>query len=66
MKFPGFEELTRILLWIIGSALIGFGAATEAEVAAFMTPEVVGGLGLVIAAVWRIVRGVTQDEEVVE
>ena len=59
MKVPNTEETLRILLWVIGSALVGAGAATETQWTPLMEPEFLGALGLVLATVWRVWRGAT-------
>ena len=53
---PSIEELSRILVWILGSGLAGFGIATPEALMQIVQPEVLGALVLVFAAIWRTFR----------
>lgn len=50
------EELSRILVWVLGSFGTGFGIATPEALFALVQPEVIGAIMVVVAAVWRYVR----------
>lgn len=50
------EELSRILVWVLGSFGTGFGLATPEALFALVQPEVIGAAMIVVAAIWRFVR----------
>lgn len=53
---PNVEELSRILVWILGSGLAGFGLPTSEALLQLVQPEILGALMLVLAAIWRLFR----------
>lgn len=53
---PSAEELSRILVWILGSGLAGFGIPTPEALLNLVQPEILGALMLVLAAIWRVFR----------
>lgn len=50
------EEVSRILLWIVGGVASGAGVATPDPLFALLQPEVVGAAMLLVAAIWRALR----------
>ena len=53
---PSAEELSRILVWIVGGLSTGFGLATPDALLQLIQPEYLGAIIMVVAAVWRAVR----------
>jgi len=50
------EELSRILVWVLGAFATGFGLPTPEALFALVQPEIVGAVLIVLAAVWRYLR----------
>lgn len=50
------EELSRILVWVLGAFGGGFGLATPEALFNLVQPEVIGAAMIVVAAIWRAFR----------
>ena len=50
------EELSRILTWIFSGLMAGMGLATDGAWFELVQPEVIGAVGVIVAALWRAFR----------
>ena len=50
------EELTRIISWVLGSGLFGFGIGTAEALLGLVQPETVGAFILTGTTIWKAVR----------
>lgn len=58
---PNPEEVIRIIVWELSGALVAAGWLTDDQVAQVLDPAILGAVTALVALVWRLWRGTTQE-----